>query len=67
MDRLIAGENPVKFWRDKRGYTQRSLADTVNVSMSLLSEIEAGRKTGSVDTLRKLAQALKVDLDTLVP
>jgi DNA-binding XRE family transcriptional regulator len=67
VDRLIAGENPVKFWRDKRGYTQRSLADTVNVSMSLLSEIEAGRKTGSVDTLRKLAQALKVDLDTLVP
>ena len=66
-DRLIAGENPVKFWRDKRGYTQRSLAGMPDVSVSLLSEIEAGTKTGSVDTLRKLAYALKVDLDTLVP
>ena len=66
-DRLIAGENPVKFWRDKRGYTQRSLASMAGVSVSLLSEIEAGTKTGSVDTLRKLATALKVDLDALVP
>ena len=37
------------------------------VSVSLLSEIEGATKTGSVDTLRKLAYALKVDLDTLVP
>ena len=66
-DRRIAGENPVKFWRDKRGYTQRSLAGMAGVSVSLLSEIEAGTKTGSVDTLRKLAQVLKVDLDPLAP
>jgi ribosome-binding protein aMBF1 (putative translation factor) len=67
VDRLIEGENPIRFWREKRGLTQRSLAGMAGVSPSLLAEIEGGTKTGSVDTLRKLAQVLKVDLDTLVP
>ena len=38
-----------------------------DISISLLSEIEGATKTGSVDTLRKLAQVLKVDLDPLAP
>ena len=65
--RLIEGENPVKFWREKRGLSQQSLASTAEISKSLLSEIENGTKAGSVETLRKLSHALKVDLDTLVP
>ena len=64
---MIAGENPVRFWREKRRMTAKALAVQAEVSASLLSEIESGRKTGSVDTLRKLALALKVELDTLVP
>jgi DNA-binding XRE family transcriptional regulator len=66
-ERLIEGENLMRFWREKRGLTQRALAGMAGVSTSLLAEIEAGTKTGSVDTLRKLAQVLKVDLDALVP
>jgi DNA-binding XRE family transcriptional regulator len=66
-DRLIAGENPLKFWRDKRRYTIRALATAAGISPSLLAEIEAGTKTGSVETLRKLAHELKTDLDSLVP
>lgn len=66
-DRLIEGENPIKLWREKRHLSQRALAGMAGVSPSLLAEIEGGTKTGSVDTLRKLAHALKVDLDTLVP
>ena len=65
-DRLIAGEHPVKFWREKRRLTQ-SLANAAGIGKSLLSELENGTKTGSVDALRKLANALKVDLDALVP
>jgi DNA-binding XRE family transcriptional regulator len=65
-DRLIDGENPIRLWREKRGLTQRALAGMAGVSPSLLAEIEAGTKTGSVDTLRKLALELKVDIDTLV-
>ena len=64
--RLIDGEEPVKVWREKRGMTQRTLAAAAGVSHGVLADIERGTKTGSVDTLRKLAHELKVDLDTLV-
>jgi DNA-binding XRE family transcriptional regulator len=66
-DRLINGENPVRIWREKRGHTQSGLAAAAGISKTLLSEIENNTKTGSVETLRKLAHELKVDLDTLVP
>jgi DNA-binding XRE family transcriptional regulator len=66
-DRVFAGESPLKVWREKRGQTLRGLASAAGVSPSLLSEIENGTKTGSVDTLRKLAHELKTDLDSLTP
>ncbi len=67
VDRLLAGEHPVRIWREKHGLTVRSLAASAEISPSMLTEIETGTKTGSVETLRKLALALKVDLDALVP
>lgn len=66
VDRLLAGESPVKLWRDKRGMTQRDLAATAGISQSQVAEIETGAKTGSVETLRKLAIALKVQMESLV-
>ena len=66
-DRVFAGESPLKVWREKRGQSVRGLAAAAGVSPSLLSEIESGTKTGSVDTLRKLAHALKTDLDSVTP
>jgi DNA-binding XRE family transcriptional regulator len=66
-DRLIGGENPVKFWRDKRHMTQEGLARIAGISKSFLSEIESGKGTASVETLRKLAHELKVDVDDLLP
>jgi ribosome-binding protein aMBF1 (putative translation factor) len=66
-DRLRAGEHPVRVWRQKRGLTQQGLASAVGISKSFLSEIESSSNTPSVDTLRKLAHELKVDLDTLAP
>ena len=32
---LIEGENPVKFWREKRGLSQQSLASAAEISKSL--------------------------------
>ena len=66
-DRLTAGASPVKVWREKQGLNQRELADAAEISQSHLAEIETGIKAGSVETLRRLARALKVDLDALVP
>jgi transcriptional regulator with XRE-family HTH domain len=67
VDRLLTGENPVRVWRQKIGMTQRQLAAHAGMSQSQLAEIETGAKAGSIDTLRKLAGALKVNLDALVP
>ncbi len=66
VERLLTGENPVKLWRQKMGFTQRELATAAGVSQSQLAEIETGAKAGSVETLKKLARQLKVGLDALV-
>lgn len=63
--RLVGGENPVRVWRAYRGMTARALAEKAQISPAFLSEIETGRKEGSVSVLKRLAEALQVDLDDL--
>jgi len=63
--RLFAGESPVRVWREFRGLSTTALAKRAGVSQPYLSEIENGVKPGSVAALKKLAAALKVDLDDL--
>ena len=65
-DRLLDGESPLRVYRDCRGLSQAELARVSGVNRVQIIDIEAGRKTGSVETLRKLARALWVDLDDLV-
>ena len=65
-DRLIAGESPLKVFREYRGLTQSALAKNAGTSAAYLSQIETGRRTGSVKLLRRLADALGVVLDDLV-
>ena len=64
-ERRIAGESAVKIWREHRGLTQEDLAKASKVSRSMIAAIESKHKTGGVATLKKLAVALKIDLDHL--
>lgn len=64
--RLIAGESKVKVWRSHRGLSGRDLAAAAGVSAPFISEIESGKKDGSVSVMKKIADVLKVDLDDLV-
>lgn len=64
--RLRHGAHPVAIWREHRGLTQRALAAQTKMTGAQLSEIEAGKKTGSVATLKKLAMALGVTIDDLL-
>jgi transcriptional regulator with XRE-family HTH domain len=48
--------------RRKRGLTTRELATSVQVTSSLISQIEHGKTSPSLDTLRRIAQALRVPL-----
>jgi DNA-binding XRE family transcriptional regulator len=62
-DRLIAGERPLKVFREYRGLTQRELAKTAGTSAAYVSQIETAQRTGSVGLLHRLAEALGVGLD----
>jgi DNA-binding Xre family transcriptional regulator len=66
VDRLVAGESPILVWREHRGLTLRALAEKVGISAGMLSEMENGKKDGSVRTLAAIAKALRVGLDDLV-
>jgi DNA-binding Xre family transcriptional regulator len=65
--RLRAGEHPIRVWRAQRKLSLSALADRAAVARAYLSEIETGKKPGSVSALQKIARALGVDLDELAP
>ena len=52
-------------WRQLCGLTQAVLTAASGVNRVQIANIESGAKTGSVATLRKLADALEVTLDDL--
>lgn len=64
---LLAAKSPLAFWRARRGLTQAALAKDAGVAQGFVSEIEAGKKTGDVKTLQRIAVALKVSLNDLAP
>ena len=66
VDRMLDGESPIKVWREYRGLNQATLAKHSGVSSAYISQIEAGKKSGAVDTLKRIAEALNVDLDDLI-
>jgi DNA-binding XRE family transcriptional regulator len=65
-DRLIGGESPLRVWRELRGLTQAGLANVAHVNRVQIADIEAGRKSGSIETIKKLAEALGIAVDDLV-
>lgn len=66
VERLTTGENRVLVWREYRGLSQRALARAAAISAGHLSDIEHGRRCGSVDALKRIAGALKVQIDDLI-
>ena len=64
--RLMDGENPIRVWRDFRGLASKELASAIGISAAYLSEIETGKKEGSVSVLKSIAKILRVDLDDLL-
>lgn len=65
--RLMAGEHPVRVWREHRDLSPQALADKAGVGRSYLVEIEGHKKPGSVAAYRRLASALGVAVDDLLP
>jgi DNA-binding XRE family transcriptional regulator len=67
VDRLAAGENPIRVLREWRDMTQAELVASVGITQGYLSDLEAGKRKGPVALHQKLARALGVPIDLLLP
>ena len=65
VDRMLAGETPLRVWREYRGMTAARLSALVGITPAHMSKLEAGRGDPSLALLRKLGKALDIDLDLL--
>lgn len=65
VNRILEGENKVRVWRTHRGMSARDLASATGLSAPYISEIESGKKDGSISAMKKIAHALGVDLDDI--
>jgi predicted transcriptional regulator len=65
VERRVAGESAVKIWREYRGLTHEDLAKASKASRPMIAAIETSRRKGGIDTLKKLAAALRAELDNL--
>lgn len=65
MARIIDGEQPLRVLREWRGMTAAGLARASGVHRVQVHDIETGKRRGSVDTLKKLADALDVMIDDI--
>ena len=66
-DRLLRGEVPLRVWRELRGMSAARLAAAVQVTPAHIFKLESGKGEPSVALLRRLARALDVDLELLLP
>ena len=44
VDRLLAGENPIRVYRNYRRMTQKQLAEAAGINPVYLSQIETGKR-----------------------
>jgi DNA-binding XRE family transcriptional regulator len=64
-NRLLNGEHPIKVFREHRGMTQTQLAEVAGLRQVYVSQIEAGSRIGTINVLKRISEALRVDLDDL--
>jgi DNA-binding XRE family transcriptional regulator len=65
VDRLLAGEPPLRVWREFRGMTAAQVAAAVRITPAHVSKIESGKGEPSVALLKRLARVLRVDMEVL--
>ncbi len=66
VKRLLAGDNPVRVWRRHRGLSVKALAEKTGLAQPYISQVETGRRDGTIGTLKKISKALELTLDDLV-
>jgi predicted XRE-type DNA-binding protein len=64
--RVLKGEGILKALRNWRGMTQAEVAEKTGFTQGYLSDLEAGKREGTAQTLRMIAQAPDIDPVMLV-
>ena len=67
VERKLNGEHPVKIWREHRKLNLRALGERAKIPSSYISEIENYLKPGSVSAYFKLARALELPIEAVLP
>ncbi len=62
---ILRGDSRLKAIRHWRDETQMHLSFKTDISQGYLSDLESGRRTGTPETIAKLAQALDVQVEWL--
>ena len=63
---ILDGENAIRVWREYRGLSQQAAAQIAEVSVPYLSQLETGKRKGSLEVLSAIARALHVSLEQIV-
>ena len=67
MDRLLINiGNRICARRRALGYTQEQIADMMDVSIQMISNLERGNKAIRIDNLLKICQILRVSTDYIL-
>ena len=57
--------SPLNFWRVYRKLTQAALAERAGMTQSYLSDLEKGRRDGTLKQWRALAKALELPIEVI--
>ncbi|MCC6453456.1 MAG: helix-turn-helix transcriptional regulator [Caldilineaceae bacterium] len=64
----LAGEiSYLQAFRMDRGMTQQQLAEVSGIDHTTITHLEAGTLTGAIEHWKKLAEALRTDIESLLP
>lgn len=65
-EELADGGNPIKVFRQYRGFSQAELAEKAAVSKQYISQLENNERDGTTRVLKSIAKALNLSLDDLI-
>jgi DNA-binding XRE family transcriptional regulator len=63
---ILDGKSPIRAWREYRGMSQKALAEAAGITVSYMSQLESGTRTGSAEVLSTIAELLNISLDDLI-
>ncbi len=66
VDRIARGDNALRALRQRRGKTQLYISHKTNIGQGYISDLERGRRKGTIAALKKIADVLKVPVDLIV-